>query len=401
MKTKLPALGRILLPVGCLMVVRIALAQEASPPREIVPMQPPPTDGPVPFISPQGTVLPPPPPYPPEAPPGAEVMMPPPPPMVLRRAPLGVWFNIDYLLWWTKKDRVPAIVTDWVSADSGILGPASAPTLFSGGDINNNANSGARVGLGFWFTENQVLGLEGGYFFLDQDRRTLASGQEPTNVLGAPSGTFVVASPTGQLQSAEVNGVLNLASTAKWRIELLGGFRYLELNESLHVVQDFNSADFGQEDTWDDAFRTSNQFYGGQLGVRAEYGCELFFFDISGKLGMGATNQNISLRGGLTEAITTNSINSFGNVVQTVQVSRDSSGGLLVTPACFHRNYFTVVPEFGFNAGYQFTSLLRASLGYNFLFWSSVVRPGEQVTGVPQATNFWAQGLSANLTIRF
>ena len=43
-----------------------------------------------------------------------------------------------------------------------------------------------------------------------------------------------------------------------------------------------------------------------------------------------------------------------------------------------------MVPELNLNVGYQVTDHLRAYIGYTFLYWSDVVRAGEQV---PRAIN--------------
>jgi hypothetical protein len=198
-----------------------------------------------------------------------------------------------------------------------------------------------------------------------------------------------------------LNVLLNVVKSSPFRLDLLGGFRYLELSEALHVEQDFMSADGSEQETWDDSFRTRNQFYGGQLGVRAEYTCNRFFADLTGKVALGATHQQVSITGDLTQASIVNGTDSFGNPVQNVQIAQSPSGGLLGTPGSFSRDYFTVVPEVNINLGYRFTSHLQASVGYSFLYWSSVVRPGDQVTGLPKATNFWAQGINFGLALNF
>ena len=78
-----------------------------------------------------------------------------------------------------------------------------------------------------------------------------------------------------------------------------------------------------------------------------------------------------------------------------------SSGGLLTQPASFSRDIFAVVPQFNFDVGYEFNPFCRASIGYEFLYWSSVARPGDQVGGIPRGTNFWAQGLVFSLGFMF
>jgi hypothetical protein len=95
-------------------------------------------------------------------------------------------------------------------------------------------------------------------------------------------------------------------------------------------------------------------------------------------------------------------------------------GGLLTQSpgniGTFEQNEFAIVPEFGATLGYQLTDHLRATLGYTFLYWSNVVRPGDHINRdvnpkliqpqVPpitgeirpgfefDTTDYWVQGLS-------
>src|SRR5205807_1515278 len=80
------------------------------------------------------------------------------------------------------------------------------------------------------------------------------------------------------------------------------------------------------------------------------------------------------------------------------------SGTTVVTPAGFlatgsnsgshTRDQIAVVPEIGINVGCQFTKCIRAYVGYSFMYWSSVVRAGDQVDGgvsgtqIPTDTRF-------------
>jgi hypothetical protein len=107
-------------------------------------------------------------------------------------------------------------------------------------------------------------------------------------------------------------------------------------------------------------------------------------------------------------------------------------GGVLALPNAnigqYSRDVFSVVPEIGVTLGYQVTSRWRATLGYNFLYWSNLIRPGDQidttidVTRVPRflppnsnvqpvfpprptvlfaSTDFWAQGISFGAEYRW
>ena len=102
-------------------------------------------------------------------------------------------------------------------------------------------------------------------------------------------------------------------------------------------------------------------------------------------------------------------------------------GGLLALPSNighFTRSRFAVVPEVGATLGYYVTDWMRLSVGYNFLYWSDVVRPGMQIdrnintnqvpnfgvapfnTNPPpqrlfRSTDFWAQGLTLGAELNF
>jgi hypothetical protein len=85
------------------------------------------------------------------------------------------------------------------------------------------------------------------------------------------------------------------------------------------------------------------------------------------------------------------------------------------------RNEFAVIPEFQLQVSYDFTPNLRAFAGYNYLYWSEVVRPGDQIDRVVNAsqrqggvllgaarpqprfesTDFWAQGLNVGMQVRY
>jgi Putative beta barrel porin-7 (BBP7) len=345
-------------------------------------------------------------------PPGAVLVQPvpmPPPRGTYLYEPMGAWFNADYLLWWTKGTHVPQLVTPGVPEGSGTIGPAEPTLLYPGGSGDFGARSGGKFDLGFWFSENHVLGMEASYLFLGTDRTTLASGLESSAVApvsdppvmppGLPFGNFAV-TESSFLQSAEVNLLGCLCNSSNWRLEVLAGFRFMELDEKLHVTQEFFSADGSENDTWDDGWNTRNDFYGGQIGARATFTRDRFFADVGGQVALGVTYQRIDINGSLTQSVLSPGFDSFGNPVTNVQVAQ-SSPGLLTQPASFSRDIFAVVPQFNFDVGYEFNNFCRASLGYEFLYWSTVVRPGDQVGGIPKATNFWAQGLVFSLGFMF
>jgi hypothetical protein len=74
-------------------------------------------------------------------------------------------------------------------------------------------------------------------------------------------------------------------------------------------------------------------------------------------------------------------------------------------------NKFAVSPALQCNVGYQFTPCIRATIGYNFMFLSNVVRPGNQIDNtydgivhplVPMVnTSYWTQGINLGLRVTF
>ena len=283
----------IVLVGGSLITTGVSQAQQTSLPNQPVPLPPsssgtsgsagataiPPAGPSAPSLpvtpSPEmvgppslsGSITPPPPLTPPP-PPGywlvpAPVAVPPP---VRAYEPIGAWFNVEYLLWWTKDSRIPPLVNGEVPSGVTALGPASSQALFGGGNMAEGAQSGGRFTLGGWLTPNKAIGLEGSYFFLGNHSFPIAYGQEDSSPAGSPPGTYS-SYQSSSLQGAEVNLLSNFYHSSRFNLDILGGFRYLRLNESLWVEQDFNSADYSEEDTWNDEFHTCNQFYGGQIGA--------------------------------------------------------------------------------------------------------------------------------------
>jgi hypothetical protein len=100
-------------------------------------------------------------------------------------------------------------------------------------------------------------------------------------------------------------------------------------------------------------------------------------------------------------------------------------GGLLALPSNIghsERTMFAVMPQVGLRAGVQLTDYVRAYVGYDYLYLSNVLRAGDQVDlrvnpnllpparPVPgpalpafpsRSTDFWLQGVSAGLQVRF
>jgi hypothetical protein len=363
------------------------------------------------------------------APPSVDGAFAPPPPSS------RFYVNGEYLLWWTKNDHVPPLVATGDPANgalAGTLGQPATVVLF-GGTLDRNPFSGARFYGGYWLDDCYSKAIEVGGFFLGQRSNNFSASSAMFPVLTRPffdvnrgiefaeqiafpgraAGSVTVSSPS-QLWGLEANMKCNWCCGCNYRINLLGGFRYLNLDENVTVTENLQFLQgagppfAGATGMVTDSFSTHNQFYGGQVGVESRWLFGRFFMDLRGKVALGVTHEEIDIAGSQT-------LTNFSGTPSPLP------GGLLALGTNighFHRDSFAVVPEVGINLGYSITPNLRAYVGYNFLYWSSVVRPGDQIDrnidsalipnfNIPQLpptgqnrpaapfkeTGFWAQGL--------
>ena len=163
-----------------------------------------------------------------------------------------------------------------------------------------------------------------------------------------------------------------------------------------------------------DKFSTRNRFYGAQLGIDGEYRWRNWIFSGRGKIGLGTTHETADINGSTlftSQMGMTTVIPNSGLLAQPTNVGRTKHSS------------FAAVPEVGLKIGYQFTEHLRVTVGYDFLYWSRVARPGQQIdtlvntsqllgqggaTVVPanparifRDTDYWAQGINLGLEFNF
>jgi hypothetical protein len=204
---------------------------------------------------------------------------------------------------------------------------------------------------------------------------------------------------------------------------MLGGFRYLQFVEDLDVVESIpvvvGVPVFGADHlTVTDHFGTRNTFYGGQVGVQAEFSYQQLVLGLRGKVALGDTREAIDIHG----------VTAPANIAGPVASPPPIPSGVLALPSnsgILGRDRFTAVPEFSLSVGWKVTERLRLDVGYTLLWWTSVVRAADQVdrtlnpTQIPtpfglgtltgaarpvflfQENAFWVQGLTFSLEFRF
>lgn len=307
------------------------------------------------------------------------------------------WAGADYTLFWYTPMNCQTLIRTFPAYEA--VGGANPTTVLgqfpSKSQIQYNAVSGARVNGGVNFDK---FGVDFSGFLLqtrtmhtDQydDGNTLAIAQ-PYISAGTGTGTNLFASLPGAYGggvSAAVSSQLwglELNATRPWYVflcdstSLIGGFRYLDLQESIGISSNslFPSG-LTQNNT--DSIRTHNSYYGAQFGFHGRIGGDRpgFGAAATSKMALGAVNQRVDLVG-------SNTIVPFGGPASV------ESGGLYVRGAnqgTFSRGEFAFLYDLDLKLTYNFTSWFQVSMGYSVLYLSSVVRPGDQIDPVVNDQN--------------
>jgi hypothetical protein len=353
--------------------------------------------------------------------------------------------------------------------------------LIGGRDLGTEAQSGGRIAAGWWLTDNHLWGIEAdGFFVANNSNSSVSSNGNPAlgrpiidqtpfdflrngagfvilpptliaRALGQPNAELVAFMPANG-QGGEAGSVSVVRHSSLWGadlnlrrnvlccgesgyLDMYVGYRMLGLEESLSITESLlvvgpqlgampggalvtamplipNGTTF----VINDRFSTSNRFYGAQVGFKGEWRFGCWSLDSNLGVALGTTQQFVDISG-----------STVATTPGTPPVATTGVGGLLALQGTnighYSRSRFTVVPELGLNLGYQFCPHLRGFVGYNFLYWSDVVRPGQQIDlnvnrtfqpGSPIArsgpavpafavtgTDFWAQGITVGLELRY
>lgn len=373
---------------------------------------------------------------------------------------MRTWLDGEYLLWWLKPAPVsPPLLTTGpltnpTSLGSGILGANNTQVLAGDQNLNTGPYSGFRISGG-WINCGNTFGVDGSFFYLSQRGTSFnASSDDMGNpLLGRPVIDARTGSETVLFVSAPnaFNGSLNIASATNLYgfdgnillpiqrscceneistyFTALGGFRYLNLRDSLTLNQssavlgngvaffDGQPLTAGSDIAITDSFRTLNQFYGGQIGVQG--GITWWRFTVNGtaKVALGSMREEAKISG------------STSALDPTIGLNQTTPGGLYAlagNSGAYNRNILAVVPEGSLWFSVEITPQIRAMLGYTILYFSNVARPGDLLdrsvdrTKIPSSqafnaavpgparpgfswngTDFWAQGINIGLSLRF
>jgi hypothetical protein len=258
-----------------------------------------------------------------------------------------------------------------------------------------------------------ALGAETRFFFIGDRSVSFQDSQSPTifrpffDLNDRMESAVIVASPglaTGRIAAtskvdlwgAEANvwrNFLHDGPGSNFLVDLLAGFRYLSSDHHLEVdatsVFNPNLAAFptflpfaGNRLDVFDSFTTHNRFYGAQVGISSKWSVEsLMIVEGIFKLAIGETSEELNIVG--------SQLRTFPNGATATSV-----GGLLALPSNIgrhHHDQFAQVPELDFNLIFPLVHNLRFSAGFSALYWSRILRPGQQVDrsiDITQIPNF-------------
>ncbi|MBU6237090.1 MAG: BBP7 family outer membrane beta-barrel protein [Planctomycetes bacterium] len=351
------------------------------------------------------------------------------------------WASVDYLGWYQAGMQTPALVTTSPAGTSqaaaGVL--PNAQVLYGGNDdILSDTMNGVRVRVGVWSPTRANAGAEGEYFGFSQqtesfDRNSTGSpilarpfynnitGLQDSELVAFPnvlSGRILV-NADSQLASAAVRfrrmlcctngcGISAMACSpvqSQSRIDATVGWRYMQLREGLMITEDLISLDTNNPGSFliQDSFKTFNQFNGAELGFqwlgrRGYWSAETIL-----RVSIGNSMQRLDVAG----------------TTQSPKGNTAVQGGLLAQPGrnigTYEQEEFAMIPELGGTIGYQLTERLKLNVGYTFLYWSNLIRPGDQIDTTVNTnlmppviagntflgpafeireTDYWVQGLS-------
>lgn len=352
------------------------------------------------------------------------------------------WFSAEFLAWCMRDSDLPPLVTTSPAASGGVIGQAGTRILVGGGSLAQDEGFlGGRFTAGGWLDYHQHYGLEGQYFFLGERANEFSAaspGEGADPVLARPfvttagaesarlvpfngfrNGAIFVRSASG-LQGADLNFIWNQRCDCNcaYRLDLLLGLRFLQLTDELLIRETGEEIATSNDVFTEDAFATRSMFLGPQAGVSGEYRWGRWVGRGQFKLALGVSHYDIDIRG-------------FTQTVTPAGTSTTATGGLLALATNIGKHDddgFAVVPSLNLQLGYRVCEYATVTIGYDFLYWSNVVRAGGQVDRVvntdlvpvgfpppgasPDATprpaysgahetGFWAHGLSFGLDVRY
>lgn len=353
---------------------------------------------------------------------------------------LGPYARAEFGAWWTKGAKVPALVSTSPDGtprpDAGVLGTPGATVLDGNERLGNDIRLGGRLLLGYWLDEDQTAAIEGSILYGGNDGENdftiLSPGspivsrpffnatthEEDAELVAFPdvlSGRVTVDSDS-EFLSPDIYLRHRCREGTKGRVDILAGYRYFRLRDSLSVTENLVSTDLGgviplgTTTDLQDRFIALNEFHAAEFGASAEFTGSTLSLELLAKVAIGSLHRRVDVQG--------ETLVHIPDLSPTL-----TPGGLLAQPTnigTYQSDRFAVLPELGATAKVQLTDRLSLTAGYSLIMLSDVVRASEQVDRVVNVSqlggdpivgqrrprldladnDFWAQSLNVGLEFR-
>jgi len=246
----------------------------------------------------------------------------------------GFWARGDYLIWWSKGNRLPPLVTTSPAgtprSEAGVLGEPGTTVLFGDSTVSRMARSGYRITLGYWLDCCRRWGIEGDYLDTGANRANFYTNSTGSPIVARPfynvetgeqfsqitaypgvAAGCISATVSSHLQSTGIRlrhnlmcctwceapacedacceddscgedscggcGIGGWGAARSYRLDLIGGYRYYRLNDRFEMDENLVSTAgsgplvAGTIFNLHDSFHTTNDFHGGEVGLVATF----------------------------------------------------------------------------------------------------------------------------------
>jgi hypothetical protein len=247
--------------------------------------------------------------------------------------------------------------------------------------------------MGYWFNNEQTLGIEVGAMVVEGQAAHFAAAATNGAILARPFLDVTTATQQAVLVSfpGVSSGSVNMrASSANFyeghvdltekaldeggfRLYSLLGYRYFRYDENIGMRQVLNPSDPkfvpGTMVISNDNFNTHNEFNGLDMGFRGEFIWDRLSVDVLARMALGHIERSVNINGNQVILVP-----GASPVVRTRGIlALDSNSGLTGT------GDWKVLPEGGVNLNWQVRPNVNLRFGYSVLLLTGVARAADKI----------------------